>query len=211
MLVDDHAMFRQGLKFLLSDLDQSLHFSEAGSCDQAISIYHEAPVDLILLDLNMPGSDGLGALRQITSTAQGVPTVVLSGENDPGIIRAAIERGASGFVPKASSSEILVAALRLILAGGIYLPPNALNSVADEYVDTDHGAGNNSALSDLLSERQVAVLLKAIRGQPNKVIAIDLGIAEGTVKSHLSAAFKVLGVHNRTEAVFAAARWGLKP
>ncbi|MEH6588732.1 MAG: response regulator transcription factor [Halioglobus sp.] len=211
MLVDDHAMFRQGLKFLLSDLDQSLHFSEAGSCDQAISIYQETPVDLILLDLNMPGSDGLGALHQITTIAQGVPTVVLSGENDPGIIRAAIERGASGFVPKASSSEILVAALRLILAGGVYLPPNALNSVADEYVDPEKRGETHSALSELLSDRQVAVLLKAIQGQPNKVIAIDMGIAEGTVKSHLSAAYKVLGVHNRTEAVFAAARWGLKP
>jgi DNA-binding NarL/FixJ family response regulator len=211
MLVDDHAMFRQGLKFLLSDLDQSLHFSEAGSCDQAIAIYKETPVDLILLDLNMPGSDGLGALHQITTTAKGVPTVVLSGENDPGIIRAAIERGASGFVPKASSSEILVAALRLILAGGVYLPPNALNSVADVYVDTASPAENGSELSDLLSDRQIAVLLKAIQGQPNKVIAIDMGIAEGTVKSHLSAAFKVLGVHNRTEAVFAAARRGLKP
>lgn len=208
LLIDDHTMFRQGLKFLLSDLDSSLCFSEAGNCEQALEILADKEAQLILLDLNMPGTKGLGALQAVTATAPATPVAVLSGEEDPSLIRATIEAGASGYIPKASSSEILVAALQLILAGGVYLPHKALTGMED----TKAGKGSKMENAiDLLSERQTAVLLRAIKGQPNKVIAIDLGIAEGTVKTHLSAAFKALGVHNRTEAVFAAAKLGLKP
>ena len=210
LLIDDHVMFRQGLKFLLSDLDASLQFFEAGSCEQAVESIQAEPVNLILLDLNMPGTSGLEALEAIASAAPAVPVAVLSGEDNPALIRATIEAGASGFVPKSSSSDILVAALKLILAGGVYLPPNVLN-----YAEPQLSAATVGLEEDkrpiLLSERQTAVLLRAIQGLPNKVIAIDLGIAEGTVKSHLSFAFKALGVNNRTEAVFAAARLGLKP
>lgn len=203
-------MFRQGLKFLLSDLNESLHFLEAGSCEQALNLIEKESISLILLDLNMPGRDGLDALQAVTEAAATVPVAVLSGEDNPALIRAVIEAGASGFVPKASSSEILVAALKLILAGGVYLPKNALSGVGSVASRAGNSAEHNGHPA-LLSGRQTAVLLRAIQGQPNKVIAIDLGIAEGTVKTHLSAAFKALGVHNRTEAVFAAAKLGLKP
>ena len=208
LLIDDHTMFRQGLKFLLSDLDNSLYFSEAGSCDQAVELLADKEAQLILLDLNMPGTKGLGALQAVTAAAPTTPVAVLSGEEDPSLIRATIEAGASGYIPKASSSEILVAALQLILAGGVYLPHKVLAGMEAVTAGKDNSI---EATKDLLSGRQTAVLLRAIQGQPNKVIAIDLGIAEGTVKTHLSAAFKALGVHNRTEAVFAAARLGLKP
>lgn len=206
LLIDDHAMFRQGVKFLLTDLNEQLNFFEAGSCDQALTILAEQHINLILLDLNMPGTEGLNALQSITSAAQGAPVAVLSGEDSPQIIRAAIDAGASGFVPKSSSSAILLAALQLILAGGIYLPRNVLGAH-----QPDKEVHGTERANILLSDRQTAVLLRAIQGQPNKVIALDLGIAEGTVKTHLSAAFKVLGVNNRTEAVFAAAKYGLKP
>ena len=205
LLVDDHVMFRQGLKFLLSDLDESLQFMESGSCEKAADLLAHEVFDLILLDLNMPGTKGLGTLRTILSAAPQVPVAVLSGEWDPDLIRAAIEGGASGFVPKSSSSQVLVAALQLILAGGVYLPEDVLRDTG-----ANRGTADDKQL-DLLSNRQTDVLLRAIKGQPNKVIAIDMGIAEGTVKTHLSAAFKILGVHNRTEAVFAAARLGLTP
>jgi DNA-binding NarL/FixJ family response regulator len=207
LLVDDHVMFRQGLKFLLGDLDESLQFLEAGSCDQALALLAANSVDLVLLDLNMPGIKGLGALQAVTEALPETPVVVLSGEEGAGLIRGAIDNGASGFVPKASSSEILVAALRLILAGGIYLPANVLDSAA---VPSQETAVPEDAVS-MLSARQTAVLLRAIQGQPNKVIASDLGLAEGTVKTHLSAAFRTLGVRNRTEAVYAAAKLGLHP
>ena len=205
LLIDDHVMFRQGLKFLLSDLDESLQFLESGSCEKAVQILADKTCDLILLDLNMPGVKGLSALRMILAAAPQVPVAVLSGETGSDLIRDAIDEGASGFVPKSSSSELLVAALQLILAGGVYLPKDVLGETGAE-----RSTANDKQL-DLLSARQTDVLLRAIKGQPNKVIAIDMGIAEGTVKTHLSAAFKILGVHNRTEAVFAAARLGLTP
>jgi DNA-binding NarL/FixJ family response regulator len=211
LLIDDHEMFRQGLKFLLSDLNDSLQYLEAGNCDQALALIASETISLILLDLNMPGTKkGLDALQAISEAAPAVPVAVLSGENDPTIIRAAIDAGASGFVPKSSSSEILVAALQLILAGGVYLPNNVL-AVADAQASREGQFATGPGLASQLSDRQTAVLLLAIQGQANKVIAYDLGIAEGTVKTHLSAAYRVLGVHNRTEAVYAAAKLGLKP
>ncbi|MEM9254331.1 MAG: response regulator transcription factor [Pseudomonadota bacterium] len=210
LLVDDHVMFRQGVKFLLSDLDESLEFSEAGTCEQALDFLASSATDLILLDLNLPGSNALGALHEIRGKHPEAALVVLSGEDDPVLIRDAIEQGASGFVPKSSSSEVLLAALNLILAGGVYLPPAALQS-ASAATGTTSTEGDPLPQPPSLSARQTDVLLKAIQGKPNKVIAREMDIAEGTVKTHLSAAFRALGVHNRTEAVFAAARLGLRP
>jgi len=211
LLIDDHVMFRQGLRLLLSDLDQNLTFTEAGSCAEALQLIEGNTFSLILLDLHMPGTEGLGTLNAITAAVPSVPIAVLSGEDNPIVIRGAIDAGASGYVPKTLSSEILIPALKLILAGGIYLPKNAMDGTKP----VNDGVGNPALATGgkeaLLSERQTAVLLKAIRGQANKVIAVDLGIAEGTVKTHLSAAFKALGVHNRTEAVYAAAKLGITP
>ena len=206
LLVDDHVIFRQGLKFLLSDLEEGLQFAEAGTGAHALAAIAEALPNLILLDLNMPGTDGLDTLRAVLDAAPSVPVAILSGEEDPALIRSAIDAGASAFISKTSSSDILVAALKLILDGGIYLPASALRG--SEPLGTPIV---NNTTADQLSERQTAVLLRAIQGQANKVIAAELGIAEGTVKTHLSAAFKILEVNNRTEAVFAAAKLGLKP
>ena len=176
LLVDDHPMFRQGLKFLLTDLDESLQFTEAGSCDQALDMLRKQSVNLILLDLNMPGTKGIGALQAVIKAAPTTPLAVLSGEDQPALIREAIEAGASGFVPKSSTSQALVGALQLILTGGIYLPENALGEVAGE-VPVSNSSNTNHA---------------------------DHG-------SRLSAVYRVLGVNNRTEAVYAAAKLGLRP
>lgn len=211
LLIDDHVMFRQGLKLLLSDLDQNLAFLEAGSCAEALRLIESNSFSLILLVLHMPGTEGLGTLNAIAAAVPSVPIAVLSGEDNPAVIRGAIEAGASGYVPKTLSSELLIPALKLILAGGTYLPKNALRvtePVNDRVGKPILAAGENVTL---LSGRQTEVLLRAIKGQANKVIALDLGIAEGTVKTHLSAAFKTLGVRNRTEAVYAAAKMGITP
>ena len=209
LLVDDHVMFRQGLVFLLEDLDESLQFLEAGTCEQALEQLATESVNLVLLDMHMPGKKNLQALEAILEAAPETNVVVLSGEDRPELIRSAIEAGASGFVPKSSSSDILVAALQLILAGGVYLPSSVLNDSVKSSGRAQTDSSQQSAV-ELLSGRQLDVLLRAIQAQPNKIIALDLGIAEGTVKTHLSAAYRALGVHNRTEAVFAAARLGLK-
>lgn len=210
LLIDDHNLFRQGLKFLLSDLDETISFFEAGSCHEALNDIDTLDIDLILLDLHMPGLDGLDALTTITAHFKSSVVVVLSSEDDPQIIRRVIESGASGFIPKSSTPEVLVAALRLILAGGVYLPPSAFHGMEN--------AGGKSRVSpepasrspvDALSNRQLEVLLQVVKGKPNKIIARDMDIAAGTVKQHLSAAFRALGVKNRTEAVFAAAKLGL--
>jgi two-component system, NarL family, nitrate/nitrite response regulator NarL len=207
LLIDDHAMFRQGMKFLLSDLDESLQFSEAGTFAEGMTSLKQNGADLILFDLNMPNGDGLSTLREIRKAFPAIPLAVVSGEDDPARIRELIEAGAAGYIPKASSAEVLVAALRLIIAGGVYLPPAALDFVSDPH----HSIADAQSRAQLLTSRQTAILLKAIQGIPNKLIARELQIAEGTVKAHLSVAFRTLGVHNRTEAVFAAARLGLKP
>ena len=186
LLVDDHPMFRQGLKFLLTDLDESLQFTEAGSCDQALDMLRKQSVNLILLDLNMPGTKGIGALQAVIKAAPTTPLAVLSGEDKPALIRAAIEAGASGFVPKSSTSQALVGALQLILTGGIYLPENALGEVAGEVPVSDSSNTNLADHGSRLSDRQTAVLLRAIQGQPNKVIARELGIALKTLYNRLS-------------------------
>jgi DNA-binding NarL/FixJ family response regulator len=210
LLIDDHALFRQGLKFILSDLDTDMDFLEATCCEQALAIPREQNVDLILLDMNMPGVNGVEALDAVRLAFESSIVVVLSSEDSPGLIRRAIEHGAAGFIPKASTPPVFIAALRLILAGGTYLPPHALGSMPPEVSQADAQANEGrSPMIEGLSDRQLEVLLKAVQGKANKVIAREMDLAEGTVKAHLSASFRALGVQNRTEAVFVAARLGL--
>lgn len=211
LLVDDHALFRHGLRLLLSDLGDGHVFHEADRVDGALALAtRDTPVDLILLDLNMPGSAGIGTLDAVKNAFPHATVVVLSSEEDPTLIRHTIERGAAGFVPKASTAPVLISALRLVLSGGIYLPVNALRDL--ERADSETSQQLRRARHDVaagLSERQHQVLMLLVQGKPNKVIARDIGISESTVKLHLSAAFRALGVQNRTEAVYVAAQLGL--
>jgi DNA-binding NarL/FixJ family response regulator len=208
LLIDDHALFREGLKFLLRGLEADLAIDEAGSVDAAAA-RRETAYDLVLLDLNLPGVGHLEALASIREAFPQAPVVVLSGEDDPRMIRATIEHGAMGFVPKSSTPEILIQALRLILARGVYLPVSALAS-DDGPATVATAPGDPEALMRTLSPRQIEVLRCVIRGQPNKLIARTLDLSESTVKAHLSAVLRTLGARNRTEAVYAAAKLGLR-
>ena len=194
LLVDDHALFREGLKCLLPGLDAGLELDEAGTCAEALERAATHSYDLVLFDLKMPGLNGLDALTALRDAVPAVPVVVLSGEDDPRTIRAAIERGAMGFIPKSSTPELLIQALRLVLANGVYLPPTALHD------ETMPG----------ITPRQREVLHRVIQGKTNKVIARELGISDGTVKEHLKAVLRSLGAHTRTEAVYVAAKLGLR-
>jgi DNA-binding NarL/FixJ family response regulator len=212
LLVDDHALFREGLKHLLRSLDAELELDEAEDCEGALALSAGNAYDLVLLDLKIPGVHGLDALESLRRVSPAAPVVVVSGEDDPRVIRAAIERGAMGYVPKASTPEIMIQALRLVLAKGVYLPPGVV----------DLAIPNGAPLPELLraeqgtlrlpglTPRQMDVLRCVIQGKANKVIARELDISEATVKAHLSSVLRVLGVNNRTEAVYAAAKLGLQ-
>lgn len=210
LIVDDHQLFRSGLRFLLQELDENLQFEEADTCEQALEILDQKPVELVLLDFHLPGLEGIDALAQIKKLHT-CSVVVLSAIDEPRIIRQAIAGGASGYIPKTSSPEVLVAALHLVLSHGIYLPPSILESYHEqrEQVCSDEQELHRQEVLRQLSNRQLDVLIKAAQGKPNKVIARDLHIAEGTVKAHLSACYRILEVGNRTEAVFATASLGL--
>lgn len=209
LLIDDHAVFTNGLKFLLSDLDETIEFLEATSCEDALETDRPGDVDLILLDFHMPGLEGLDALQATKERFPSAAIVMLSSEDNPQLIRDSIDNGASGFIPKSSTAQVLIAALRLILAGGIYLPTHVLTDVGRRSeAPTTENAVTGGAIEGL-SNRQIQVLMKVVQGKANKVVAHEMNISEGTVKAHLSAAFRALGVHNRTAAVFAAAKLGL--
>lgn len=204
--MEDHELFRAGLKLLLADLAEELSFREAADCTTALTLAQTQHFDVVLLDFRMPGLHGIEALRAMRERAENAAIVVLSAEDDPGLIRRIIDEGAAGFIPKASSHAVMMAALRLILAGGTYLPPHALHSTPAEMPAP---ARDGDALAGL-TLRQLSTLRLAMQGKANKIIAREMDVSEATVKAHLSAAFRALGVKNRTEAVFAAARQGLQ-
>ncbi len=211
LLVDDHTLFREGLKFLLRSLDAALEVDEAGDCAKALKHAAARSYDLVLLDLKMPGVDGLDALSALRDVVPATPLVVLSGEDNPGVVRAAIERGAMGFIPKSATPDVLIQALRLVLAHGVYLPPAVLGAASP---GTAPSPAARTSASDTtlpgLTPRQMDVLRCVIEGKPNKVIARELDVSEGTVKAHLSSVLRAVGARNRTEAVYAAAKLGLR-
>lgn len=207
LLVDDHELFREGLKLLLADLAPALEFAEAADCASALTLARARRFDIVLMDFHLPGTGGLQVLQALRAAAEAAAIVVLSAEEAPALIRQVIEERAAGFIPKSSSHAVMMAALRLILAGGTYLPPHALygSAAAPAPLPT-----LPTGSVETLTERQLTTLRLAIQGKANKTIARELGLSEATVKAHLSAAFRVLGVRNRTEAVFAVARNGLE-
>ena len=199
LLVDDHLLFSRGLQFLLADLDAHATCVITNSIAQAEVA--TGPFDLVLLDYALPDSQGHAGLSRIRAAHEGVPVVILSGETRLQLVSDLVELGASGFISKASDTEVLLSALRTVMAGGIYLPRQLLGVPSPGTIARAHD----------LSPRQVQVVLKLMQGKSNKLIATELGLGESTVKTHLTAAMRNLGVNNRTEAVFKAATLGLLP
>ena len=199
-------MIRLGQALKLANLAEDVVFAEAPSCTAALAYPAGSPLDVILLDFHLPGTHGFEALRALRAHFEQPAIVVLSAEENPALIVQAIDEGAAGFIPKTSSHAVMMAALRLVLAGGTYLPPHALLGAASPSTATQQPG---DALAEL-TPRQVETLRLAMQGKANKVIAREMDVSEATVKAHLSASFRALGVRNRTEAVFTAARLGLK-
>ncbi len=212
LVVDDHALFRYGLAHVLRRLDDEVAIYEAGSCEEALTlIASHDDFDLVLLDLALPGMGGFAGLNSLRERFPRLPIVVLSGSEDAGDMERALRVGALGYIPKSSSSQVMLSALRLVFAGGIYLPPSLLQPSegtaglarkCDALDSPGSAAGGNVDLT----ARQREVLALLADGKPNKLIARALHISEGTVKTHVATIFQVLKVNNRTEAVRAAQR-----
>jgi len=200
-IADDHPLMRAALASALADLATDVQFLEAATHAATLAVIEALPgPDLLLMDLHMPGTDGIEGVRDVRNRAPQVPLAVVSADDDPAAVRSLLALGVSGFIPKTDSPAVIASAVRLILAGGVYVPPRL---VAHAGVVP---AANGDSVSGLTS-RQIDVVRLLARGLSNKAIARELGVSEGTVKVHLLAVFRVLDVRNRTAAVIAAQRF----
>ncbi len=209
LLADDHALFRSGMKYVLADLAGEIEIIEGDSYTEALQIAErEKDLDIALVDISMPGLDDFNGLRRLCEIMKLVPVVVVSALDREPEIRKAMACGISGYIPKTLDSSIVLSALALVFAGGVYLPPTILvdsqNDVPDHLYDP-----KKQASSGPLTPRQLDVLALVARGYSNREIANELNLAEGTVKLHVTALLRGLDASNRTQAVVKANSLGL--
>ncbi|HEY1458768.1 MAG TPA: response regulator transcription factor [Casimicrobiaceae bacterium] len=214
LLADDHALIRSGLRSELQSLDAGIEFIDAWNAASLREKLESNPdIDLALVDLTMPGMSGARSIADLRRDYPVVPLIVVSGADASTDVQAVMRAGASGFIPKAAMSKIMMQAIRLVLAGGQYLPPQLMQMVPSSEVVpsanvvTTRAAGTRDAgRLALMSPRQFQVFELLAQGLSNKSIARELDITEGTVKSHVATTFDVLNVHNRVSAVAEARR-----
>jgi DNA-binding NarL/FixJ family response regulator len=201
--VDDHALFRDGLKYVLSELHGEINIFEAPDSTISKQILQKNPdIDLMLVDLNIPGDNGFSLLEYCCIKHPLLPIVIVSASSDKHDISRAIEIGAMGYIPKNTTSKIMLSALQIVLAGEVYIPQAI---IANHSVDI---ATNNNTH---FTPKQLQVLANIIEGHSNKVIAYQMDIAEATIKMHVTAIMKKLGVSNRTQAALVAKERGVIP
>lgn len=215
LVVDDHSLITDALRVLMLDIDPDALVLTAGSAAGAEKLLELHPdADLLLLDLNLPDASGTSVLESLATRAPDLKILVLSGVQDQRSVMRVLHLGAAGFVPKSMASDTLVSAIRFVLSGGVYIPADLLD-------DTTRGASmlglpergrdmmnQPSGNRVQLTERQEQVLQLLARGAPIKVICRELGLSEGTVKTHVTAIYRAFGASNRTEALLAARRQG---
>jgi len=203
LIVDDHALFREGLCYVLNELDMHACIFQAANYDAALQhVQDTIDIDLVLLDLYMPGKNGFEVLDIFATKYPAMPVVILSASNQTDDIQYALDAGAMGYIPKDTTSTVMLNALRLVLSGGIYVPPTMVQQNHKLMVQQH----NNSPV---LTPRQTQVLKMLAQGHSNKVIASNMNLAEGTIKMHVTSIMKSLGVSNRTQAVIVAEKLGL--
>lgn len=207
LIVDDHALFREGLKLLLARIDPQIETAEAGDLPAALRATIQHPdIGMVLFDLGLPGLAGMEALTEFRRLNASLPVVVLSGLLDRRTVIEALERGAMGFIPKTTSAHALAHALKVVLDGGIYLPASALE-FADFTATASMAVPMSKHLSELdLTRRQMEVFKLIVQGRPNKLIARELGVSESTVKSHIKPILKALNVTSRVGAILEVGR-----
>jgi DNA-binding NarL/FixJ family response regulator len=210
LICDDHALFRAGLRLVLSELDESTELLDASSAEVTLRIADTEPdLDLVLLDLGMPGMDGLAALGVLRERFPALPVVIVSASERDADVRAALDRGAAGFIPKSSSARVLLAALRLVLSGGVYVPPLVLATSTAAAPAAAAVTDRRRERAAALTPRQLEVLDLMAKGRTNREICESLGIAEGTTKAHVATILEALDVANRTEAAAVMRELGL--
>jgi DNA-binding NarL/FixJ family response regulator len=215
LVVDDHAVLRDGIKLILTAISASVRVFEAGNAAQAIQFTSELPqLDLVLLDLSLPDDQqGYRTVSTMCELLPTVPVIVLSANEKTSVVRHSIQFGAKGFLPKSSSQQIMCNAIRLVLAGGIYLPFSTLDTTGEldsTTGDETRNSGRGGELSDRLTARQMEILKLIAKGKTNIEIAGLLGMSAATVRTHLTMMFKRLQVKNRTEAGHIAYKLGLE-
>jgi two-component system nitrate/nitrite response regulator NarL len=208
LIVDDHPIYRQGLIALLDQMEPDTVLLQASDGAQALALIAEHDdLDVVILDLLIPGMDGLRAIAEFGKIRPELPLIILSSSENPADVRAALANGALGYVPKSAAEHTLLSAIRVVLNGDIYMPPFVL-------LHTNPGPSADPKIepgSDrpVLTDRQIEVLRRVSAGQLNKIIAVELGLSEKTVKSHITAIFKALNVMNRSQAAAVAREAGL--
>jgi DNA-binding NarL/FixJ family response regulator len=201
LVVDDHALVREGLRHVLQGIAADVEVLEAARCAVAFELAAAHPdIALLLLDINMPDLSGLVALDRFGLRHPDIPIIMLSGLEDPNIMRQCFDRGAAGFLPKSSMSTVLLEAVELVLTGGTYVPPEIHSASASEPL---------SVQGLDITPRQHDVLQLILGGFSNKEIAQQLNLSEQTVKAHVTMILRTLKVETRTQVVVAISRLGL--
>jgi DNA-binding NarL/FixJ family response regulator len=202
LIADDHPLFRGALREAVNGLFARAEIGEAGTFEEVTAFLERgSDVDLVLLDLRMPGVRGFSGLMYLRAQYPSLPVVVVSASDDPAVIRRCMEFGASGFIPKTLGGEALRQAVACVLDGEVWTPPEV-----DLAAGTDADTAAMMARLSSLTPQQVRVLMMLSGGLLNKQIAYELGVSEATVKAHVSAILQKLGVESRTQAVIAAGK-----
>lgn len=207
LVTDDHPIMRDALKITLGAIVPEAEIFSTGKLDEAVALGRQHAPDLIILDLGLPEHSGIEALTRLREELPEARVVVFSGADNRSVVIAALDAGAMGFIPKTAASTVLISALRLVLAGGIYVPPEAVN-FADNALP--QRAAPRSEDYAALTPRQREVMQLMLMGHSNKAICKHLSISENTVKVHVSAVLRALGAENRTQAVLAASKLGIQ-
>ena len=202
IIVDDHPLFRDAMKLSLGPALPGTLIEEAASLDEVSArLGTDSDCDLVLLDLKMPGVQGLSGLAYLRAQFPGVPVAIVSGQEEPAVMRRALALGAAGFIPKSTPADLIRQAVKAILAGEIWAPAAVSEPTAEEREIDDL-----SKRLATLTPQQVRVLMMLREGLLNKQIAYALDVSEATVKAHVSAILLKLNVDSRTQAVIAASK-----
>ena len=215
LVIDDHPLFREGLSYALQGLADDVEVIESESYEAAETVLDGNAPDLVLADLCLPWEDGREGIASLIERIPEVPVVIVSVLDDREEVLRSLENGAKGFIPKSSSTDVMLSAIRLVLAGGVYLPPTLLVGAESEARQLRRAVsgepvarGVRSPIDDLTPrQRDVLELLK--EGKSNQEIADSMGLKSGTVKIHVTAILKKLGLKNRTQVALMATRNGV--